>query len=37
MLKIVSRIERRAPAARMAEKDDPYSTSRFSPRWYQAR
>ena len=37
MLKIASRIARRVPAARNAAKDDPYSTIRRSPRWYQTR
>jgi hypothetical protein len=37
MLKIASRIERRVPTARSAAKDDPYSTIRRSPRWYQTR
>src|ERR671931_622520 len=37
MLKIASRIDRRVPAARSAAKDDPYSTIRRSPRWYQTR
>ena len=27
----------RAPAARIAGNDEPYSTIRSSPRWYQAR
>ena len=36
-LKIVSRSERIVPAARMAPNDEPYSTSRRSPRWYQTR
>jgi hypothetical protein len=35
MLKIASTIPRRAPARRSAANDDPYSTSRSSPRWYQ--
>src|SRR5919204_3424129 len=37
MLKIASRIERAMPAARNAPKDEPYSTIRFSRRWYQTR
>src|ERR687896_18066 len=37
MLKIASRIDRAVPAARIAPKDEPYSTSRCSPRWYQTR
>ena len=37
MLKIASRIERRVPAARMAANEEPYSTTRRSPRWYQTR
>jgi hypothetical protein len=37
MLKIVSRIDRRAPAARMAPNDEPYSTTRRSPRLNQTR
>ena len=37
MLKIVSRIERRVPAARIAANEEPYSTSRRSSRWYQTR
>ena len=37
MLKTVSRIERRVPAARIAANEEPYSTSRRSPRWYQTR
>src|SRR5580765_5286531 len=34
---IVSRIERRVPAARIAPKDDPYSTMRRSCRFHQTR
>src|SRR4051794_2763789 len=34
---IVSRIERRVPAARMAPNDDPYSTMRRSSRCHQTR
>jgi len=37
MLKIVSRSARRVPAARIAAKDEPYSTSRRSPRCHQTR
>src|ERR671934_78209 len=37
MLKIASRIDRAMPAARSAPNDEPYSTIRFSPRWYQTR
>jgi hypothetical protein len=37
MLKIASRIERRVPAARIAAKEDPYSTRRCSPRCHQTR
>src|SRR6188508_565385 len=36
-LKTTSRIVRAVPAARTAPNDDPYSTRRFSPRWYQTR
>jgi hypothetical protein len=36
-LKITSRIVRVVPAARTAPNDEPYSTSRCSPRWYQTR
>src|SRR6266545_7057636 len=34
---IVSRIERRVPAARMAANDEPYSTMRCSARCHQTR
>ena len=37
MLKIVSRIERRVPAARIAPNDEPYSITRRSPRWNHTR
>src|SRR5919108_103440 len=37
MLKIASWIDRRVPAARTAANDEPYSTTRRSPRWYQTR
>ena len=37
MPKIASRIARVAPAARSPRNDEPYSTSRRSPRWYQTR
>jgi hypothetical protein len=37
MLKIVSRIERRVPAATTAPKEEPYSISRRSSRSYQTR
>src|SRR5215211_3264876 len=37
MLKIVSRIDRRAPARRMAPNDEPYSITRRWPRWNQTR
>src|SRR6188508_2712786 len=37
MRKIASRIPRRVPARRSAANEDPYSTSRCSPRWYQTR
>ena len=37
MPKTVSRRAWRAPTARIAEKDEPYSTTRCSPRWYQTR
>src|SRR5829696_5724961 len=37
MRKIASRMPRRVPARRSAANDDPYSTSRRSPRWYQTR
>ena len=37
MRKIASRMPRRVPARRSAANDDPYSTSRCSPRWYQTR
>ena len=37
MLMIVSRIPRVIPAARIAPKEEPYSTIRRSPRWYQTR
>ena len=37
MLKIVSRIERRVPAATSAPKDDPYSIRRRCSRSYQTR
>ena len=37
MPKIVSRIARRAPTARMAGNEEPYSITRSSPRWYQTR
>src|SRR5438067_3659673 len=37
MLKIASWIERIVPAARSAANDEPYSTTRRSPRWYQTR
>src|SRR4051812_31785863 len=37
MLKIVSRIDRRVPAATTAPNDDPYSTRRRSSRSYQTR
>ena len=37
MPKTVSRSAWRAPTARIAEKDEPYSTTRCSPRWYQTR
>ena len=37
MPKIVSRIAWRAPTARIAGNDEPYSTTRPSPRWYQTR
>src|SRR5262245_50318086 len=34
---IVSRIDRRVPAARIAANDDPYSTTRASSRFHQTR
>ena len=37
MLKIASRIDWRVPAARIAAKEEPYSTMRRSSRWYQTR
>src|SRR3954453_11459850 len=37
MLKTASRIACRVPAARIAAKEDPYSTIRRSPRLYQTR
>ena len=37
MLKTASRIDRLAPMARMAPNEEPYSTSRCSPRWNQTR
>src|SRR2546421_7514082 len=37
MLMTVSRSERATPAARTAANDDPYSTSRCSPRCHQTR
>src|SRR6266540_2031675 len=37
MLKIASTIPLRVPARRSAANDEPYSTSRCSPRWYQTR
>src|ERR671911_2763734 len=37
MRKIASTMPRRVPARRSAAKDDPYSTSRCSLRWYQTR
>ena len=36
-LKITSRIARVVPAARIAPNEEPYSTTRSSPRWYQTR
>ena len=36
-LKTTSRIVRVVPAARTAPNDEPYSTRRCSPRWYQTR
>jgi len=37
MLKIASSSAWRVPAARTAANEDPYSTIRRSPRWYQTR
>jgi hypothetical protein len=37
MLKTASTSACRVPTARMAAKDEPYSTIRRSPRWYQTR
>jgi hypothetical protein len=37
MLKTASSSERRAPAARTAPNDDPYSTRRCSSRFHQTR
>ncbi len=36
-LKTTSRIARVVPAARIAPNEEPYSTTRSSPRWYQTR
>ena len=37
MLKIASTIDRRIPAALIAANEEPYSTSRRSPRCHQTR
>jgi hypothetical protein len=37
MLKTASTSACRVPTARIAAKDEPYSTIRRSPRWYQTR